>query len=113
MSKFVRMEDGTYEKVSEIKNDFMSLEAYQIGEAAIDGLIYGLETENDPIHHPKHYQIDGVGEVKDIIKGVLGDEGYQAYCHGNIIKYILRANKKNGSEDLKKAREYINFILGE
>ena len=34
-----------------------------------------------------------------------------SYCVGNIVKYICRYQKKNGKEDLLKARQYIDFIL--
>jgi len=30
---------------------------------------------------------------------------------GNVIKYICRYKDKNGIEDLKKARHYIDMIL--
>lgn len=66
-----------------------------------------------PVERPNHYQFgtfpDNV-EVKDIIKEVLGDEGYRAYCVGNVIKYVLRHHKKNGTEDLKKAKQYLEWI---
>ena len=33
------------------------------------------------------------------------------FCEGNIIKYIMRWQMKNGITDLKKARQYIDFII--
>lgn len=66
----------------------------------------------DNVNSPNHYRLDGLGiEVIHIIENILGTEGFKAYCKGNIIKYILRASKKNGIEDLKKARKYIDYIL--
>lgn len=67
----------------------------------------------DNVNHPKHYDIlEGV-EAIDIIKAILkdADDGYVAYCYGNVIKYILRAPNKNGVEDLKKARVYLDWII--
>lgn len=73
-----------------------------------------VKKEWDNVNHPKHYQLDGLNcEVMDVIRSILGDEGFRKYCHGNIIKYILRSDKKNGDEDFKKARYYINEYLGE
>lgn len=66
---------------------------------------------SDMVNHPNHYQIMPGVEAKDVIRSVLGDEGFIFYCYGNVIKYILRARKKNGIEDLKKARVYINWII--
>ena len=34
-----------------------------------------------------------------------------SYMQGNVIKYICRYKDKNGIEDLKKARHYIDMIL--
>jgi len=32
------------------------------------------------------------------------------YAEGNIIKYIVRHKFKNGLEDLRKARRYLDFL---
>ena len=65
---------------------------------------------SDNVNHPNHYQTEGGLEVIDIIKSVLGD-GFEPYCVGNVLKYISRYKKKNGLEDLKKARVYINYVI--
>lgn len=55
---------------------------------------------------PKHYQLPI--EPKDfIIKNHLG------FAEGNVIKYICRYKQKNGIEDLKKAKQYIDFLIDE
>jgi hypothetical protein len=33
------------------------------------------------------------------------------YLEGNVIKYICRHGRKNGLEDLKKAKHYIDIII--
>ena len=33
------------------------------------------------------------------------------YFEGNVIKYITRWRAKNGIEDLKKARHYIDLLI--
>ena len=33
------------------------------------------------------------------------------FIEGNIIKYIIRHRHKNGLEDLKKARHYIDLLI--
>ena len=68
-------------------------------------------TEHDAVHSPSHYQIPGTGmEVIDVIEGILTPEQFEGYCYGNIIKYILRAPRKNGAEDLKKAAVYLEWL---
>ncbi len=39
--------------------------------------------------------------------------GFLGFYKGNIIKYILRANKKNGLEDYKKVRQYLDWYIQE
>ena len=67
---------------------------------------------SDNVNSPKHYQIGGLGiEVIDVIKSVLGKEKFEGYCRGNVLKYVMRADNKNGLEDLKKARVYLNWEI--
>jgi hypothetical protein len=33
------------------------------------------------------------------------------FAEGNAIKYIVRHSKKNGKEDLEKAKHYIDMII--
>lgn len=75
------------------------------------------KAKHDAVNSPVHYQLNVNGqklEVKDLIKAVVkGMDGTKGYYVGNVIKYILRAEKKNGIEDYKKARKYLDFIIGE
>lgn len=72
------------------------------------------DKKNDVISNPNHYKLDGLDiEVRDVIKSVLGTVGFLGFYEGNIIKYILRANKKNGLEDYKKARQYLDWLIEE
>ena len=68
------------------------------------------KTQSDPVNSPTHYQT-GLIETIDSIKNILGHEKFQAYCTGNVIKYLSRYREKNGLEDLKKAETYISFII--
>ena len=71
-----------------------------------------VESEQDVIKSPSHYMLDGLNvEAIDVIRAVLGIEGFKKHCRGCALKYLLRANKKNGLEDLKKARVYLNWEI--
>lgn len=72
-------------------------------------------SEVDNVKSPKHYILESLGiEVKDIIFEVTKDmKGSEAVCVGNILKYVMRARKKNGIEDYKKAYEYLGYLLKE
>ena len=71
----------------------------------------GTVAEDENINSPKHYRLPGLNiESIDIIRAILG-KYFKWFCLGNIIKYILRAEKKNGLEDYKKARKYLNWLI--
>ena len=58
--------------------------------------------KEDVVNHPKHYTEHPSG-----IECIQITE-HMSFCLGNAIKYIWRADLKNGIEDLKKAAWYIN-----
>ena len=68
----------------------------------------------DNVNHPDHYQnIAGV-EAIDILNDVVKDlPGKQAAMLWNAMKYLLRFQKKNGVEDLKKAQNYLQWLIDE
>lgn len=67
---------------------------------------------SDMVNHPKHYKAANGLEVIDVIEAFTAElTGIQATDTGNIIKYICRWNEKNGLEDLKKARWYLNHLI--
>lgn len=72
------------------------------------------EKKNDNVVSPKHYQLEGLGiESVEVIKSVLGKKGFTKFCLGNVLKYTMRAEKKNGLEDYKKARHYLQWLIEE
>lgn len=65
----------------------------------------------DNINHPSHYN-HGRIETIDFIEDCLGKDGFQAYCLGNVLKYISRANfKGKHDEDIRKANWYLNKVV--
>ena len=52
-----------------------------------------------------HYKLLEIQPVEYIHKNNI------PYLEGNVIKYITRHRFKNGIEDLKKARHYIDLII--
>lgn len=64
------------------------------------------------VNHPNHYQSESGLEVIDVIKAFTFElTGEEAFCIGNAIKYICRYSKKNGVEDLEKAKWYIDRAI--
>ena len=70
-------------------------------------------TPTDTVNHPPHYNFGDI-EVIDYIKQVTEtyDGGFTAYCIGNVLKYISRAQHKgNPAEDLRKAEWYLRKAI--
>jgi hypothetical protein len=59
----------------------------------------------DMIQNPPHYANNEIEPIDYIIANKL------TYCEGNVVKYITRWRGKGGLEDLKKAKQYIDFII--
>ena len=69
----------------------------------------------DVVQRPKHYadkEIEVIDYIQDTLK-FLDIKGYEAYCWGNVIKYMSRYTKKNGVQDIEKAIYYIQEVLEE
>lgn len=67
---------------------------------------------DDPVNHPSHYQTkSGLETIRVIEAFTEGLEGIYAVDTANVIKYICRWKKKNGLQDLKKARWYLNDLI--
>ena len=65
-----------------------------------------MKPNGDIVDHPKHYT-QGDIECIQAIRAMLGDQGYLAYCRGQMLKYNWRAMYKGATEtDLRKARWY-------
>lgn len=54
---------------------------------------------------PSHYEQHKIQVMEFCQVNNLG------WCASNVIKYVCRENKKNGLEDLKKARQYLDCLI--
>ena len=64
----------------------------------------------DNVNAPAHYAGDGM-QVIDAIKAFFGEREYIGFLWGNVVKYVLRYRKKGGTEDLEKAKWYLNELI--
>ena len=67
-------------------------------------IVGGIDTMNNNI--PKHYENTSEIDVIDFCNIYNLD-----FTEGNIIKYIVRYKLKNGLEDLKKAKNYLDRLI--
>lgn len=74
---------------------------------------YVKESNVDMVNHPSHYTQGGIECIDCIKSATVGKVGIEAFCVGNAIKYLFRYEEKNGIEDVKKARWYIDRLIKE
>lgn len=73
-------------------------------------IVYEIDSKNDIVNHPGHYET-GKFECIDVMQEALGVEAVKDFCVCNAFKYIYRHKRKNGLEDIKKAKWYIDKYL--
>jgi len=83
---------GYYMEVESLK--LVKAEAKEESNSALDKQIQG-----------NHYKDMKIQPIEFIQANELN------FCEGNCIKYLVRYKNKNGLEDLKKARHYINLLI--
>lgn len=93
---------------------------YKNGKARLDGIHLkdaglNIEPENKPdmVSHPKHYNQSGIECIDALKAATVGKCGIEAVCVANVIKYLWRYEEKNGIEDIRKAKWYIERLLKE
>ncbi|HIB0233634.1 TPA: DUF3310 domain-containing protein [Escherichia coli] len=68
---------------------------------------------SDMVNHPSHYTQGGIECIDAIKAATVGKTGIEAVCVANVVKYLWRYEEKNGLEDVKKARWYLERLISE
>ena len=71
------------------------------------------ESNADMVNHPSHYTQGGIECIDALKAATVSKTGIEAVCTANAIKYLWRYEEKNGIEDVKKARWYIDRLIKE
>lgn len=71
-----------------------------------------LEIESDPVNNLPPYTRSNIECIDAIGAATVGLEGAEAYSTGAIIESLWRWKRKNGIEDLKTARWYLDRLIG-
>ena len=71
------------------------------------------EPNVDMVNHPSHYTQGGIECIDALKAATVSKTGIEAVCTANVIKYLWRYEEKNGIEDVKKARWYIDRLIKE
>lgn len=126
----VKYHDGThtYTTESAFKNHFVlpELEIEFEDDSKCDGVEHereevmtydeyvarqnGLESETGLIDNQKHYTNNGIQPIQ-IMKANMTKEKYRGFLEGNILKYPLRYEDKDGLKDLKKTLTYLTWLI--
>ena len=118
MTKTFKEADEEFQEVmKKINNRLIGAKEVEKRAKEIAGNVaFGLgkiESE-DNIISPNHYASDKGFEVFDVQEAFIHElKGMAASYWCNIVKYILRFQKKNGVEDLKKAKYYLEKLIEE
>ena len=78
-----------------------------------EGECCGKEPNVDMVNHPSHYTQGGIECIDALKAATVSKTGIEAVCTANAIKYLWRYEEKNGIEDVKKARWYIDRLIKE
>lgn len=68
-------------------------------------------TSHSDVDHPPHYTAGKIECIEAIEAATTGLEGLEAVCTANVIKYVWRWKKKNGLQDLEKAKWYLDRLI--
>ena len=71
------------------------------------------ENAPDMVNHPQHYTQGDIECIDALKAATVGKRGIEAVCVANVIKYLWRYEEKNGIEDVRKAKFYIERLLKE
>ena len=68
-------------------------------------------TKPDQVSNPSHYILENGKRSIDLMRDLMGTAAFISFCQGNVLKYTIRYQHKNGTEDLKKAKVYAQWII--
>lgn len=106
--------EGTYGDINIVFPKYIILDFDDFIFEGIEKLAGEKIMKYDNVNNPKHYQL---GELPvqsfDVIMEVAGQipDSRVAICIKDTLKYLIRAERKNGLEDYKKAQWYLNKAI--
>ena len=71
-----------------------------------------LKPVEDQVNHPVHYTQGGIECIDALVAAVTRCPPDEAICVANVIKYVWRYMDKTPVESLKKARWYLDRLIG-
>ena len=75
-----------------------------------DGVEMTEVTKADDVQVGGNHYKDMPVQPWDVMEAVLSHDEFVGFLKGNIIKYSLRAGRKDGSDDAGKAKHYLQKL---
>ena len=77
--------------------------------------VYGDDLRVDfPCEDPQRYVGKSGQQVKDVLKDYAPNQDWlEGFYWANVVKYMLRFKDKGGVKDLKKAKDYLEWLIDE
>lgn len=69
-----------------------------------------MSKEHDNVNNPQHYAGSTSLECIECMRVTFGAKAVYDFCLCNAFKYLWRYKNKNGEEDIKKARWYLDYV---
>lgn len=60
--------------------------------------------------NPNHYADQKVQSI-EFMQASMTREAFRGFLQGNVFKYVGRYKRKNGVEDLNKAKQYLEWLI--
>jgi len=99
------------EAIKRSKNTPKIIHEYQGGKLVKETKVGFKKPVNDPVNNPSHYT-DSKFEVIDILQDKMTEDEFRGFLKGNVLKYVMRADKKEKpKEDFRKASWYLNKLI--
>lgn len=76
-----------------------------------------MNNKFDPVDQPRHYAnssiqcIDAMAAMVESVEFDLPIDFHDAHCWQTAFKYLWRWHNKNGVEDLRKCRYYLDRLI--
>lgn len=72
------------------------------------------ERMSDEKFEPNYYAQNGLSPLRAFKQGLISHDEYIGFIKGNIIKYVVRCDKKGqGVSDVDKALDYLMWLKKE
>ena len=69
-----------------------------------------MSKQHDNVNNPQHYAGSTSLECIECMRVTFGAKAVYDFCLCNAFKYLWRYKNKNGEEDIKKARWYLDYV---